>query len=323
MRAFSLCAVLATAVIAHSAAAQAIPDGLVVACNDPTMPTYISQWGGWQPLFSGMPIWAMAFDPGACTLYLGGDSNNLMRFSPGDSGPAPVGMFINTANGRRINFVSLAFSSGTLYGTRNITTDSGAEGLYTINPQTGDSTLVWAYPPELELSGLFPGPDASTLYALNDSSVGASGRGLYLLSPGGRWLSRVTAYPATLPGSAGGTDIDGLAVANGRAYLIPDEPGSVGVYNSGTGQFEGSFPNPWTHAAVFSSAAWAPCLLSPCAPCPADFNQSGGTPDDADVAAFLQAWNQGDRCGDVNRSGGTPDDSDIAFFFQQWAAGGC
>lgn len=56
--------------------------------------------------------------------------------------------------------------------------------------------------------------------------------------------------------------------------------------------------------------------------CPADFNCSGGTPDSADIAAFFDAWDNGDSYADLNRSGGTPDDSDIAAFFQHWA-GGC
>jgi len=57
--------------------------------------------------------------------------------------------------------------------------------------------------------------------------------------------------------------------------------------------------------------------------CVADFNGSGGTPDDADVAAFFAAWNDGSPCADANGSGGTPDDADVAAFFEQWNAGGC
>jgi len=60
-----------------------------------------------------------------------------------------------------------------------------------------------------------------------------------------------------------------------------------------------------------------------CPPCVADFNNSGGTPDDADVAEFFTAWNNGDACADANGSGGTPDDADVAMFFELWNAGGC
>jgi len=60
-----------------------------------------------------------------------------------------------------------------------------------------------------------------------------------------------------------------------------------------------------------------------CPPCAADYNDSGGTPDDADVAEFFAAWNAGDECADVNQSGGTPDDGDVTLFFELWNAGGC
>ncbi|NUQ68198.1 MAG: hypothetical protein HUU18_07970 [Phycisphaerales bacterium] len=55
--------------------------------------------------------------------------------------------------------------------------------------------------------------------------------------------------------------------------------------------------------------------------CLADFNNSGGTPDDADVAAFFEAWNNGEERADVNGSGGTPDDADVTYFFERWNAG--
>ncbi|NUQ68010.1 MAG: hypothetical protein HUU18_06995 [Phycisphaerales bacterium] len=66
-----------------------------------------------------------------------------------------------------------------------------------------------------------------------------------------------------------------------------------------------------------------PACVPACAPCVADFNNSGGTPDDADVAAYFEAWNNGDVCADANASGGTPDDADVAEFFMLWNNGGC
>ena len=57
------------------------------------------------------------------------------------------------------------------------------------------------------------------------------------------------------------------------------------------------------------------------AACIADYNQSGGTPDDADVFAFFMDWAAGEPAADVNQSGGVPDDADVAFFFEAWAQG--
>lgn len=63
-------------------------------------------------------------------------------------------------------------------------------------------------------------------------------------------------------------------------------------------------------------------ILTPAVPdCPADYNGSGGTPDDADIAAFFADWNAGDPRADFNRSGGVPDDADIAAFFNAWNSG--
>jgi len=55
--------------------------------------------------------------------------------------------------------------------------------------------------------------------------------------------------------------------------------------------------------------------------CPADFNASGGVPDDADVDAFFTAWSSGDPSADFNLSGGTPDDADVDAFFSRWSLG--
>lgn len=58
-------------------------------------------------------------------------------------------------------------------------------------------------------------------------------------------------------------------------------------------------------------------------PCRADFNASDGAPDNADVAAFFEAWLGGAPEADVNCSDGTPDTDDIVTFFTEWLAGGC
>lgn len=55
--------------------------------------------------------------------------------------------------------------------------------------------------------------------------------------------------------------------------------------------------------------------------CPGDFNRSGGSPDDADTAAFFHAWRDGNPAADINASGGTPDDADVMAFFQHWEEG--
>jgi formylglycine-generating enzyme len=58
-------------------------------------------------------------------------------------------------------------------------------------------------------------------------------------------------------------------------------------------------------------------------PCPADFDQSGGTPDINDIDAYFTAWLAGEPTADADCSGGTPDINDIDAFFAAWLAGGC
>lgn len=62
-------------------------------------------------------------------------------------------------------------------------------------------------------------------------------------------------------------------------------------------------------------------LCEPCPDCPADYNQDGGI-DGSDVAAFFNAWSNGQPCADVNQDGGI-DGSDVAAFFVVWQNGGC
>jgi len=59
----------------------------------------------------------------------------------------------------------------------------------------------------------------------------------------------------------------------------------------------------------------------PCAPCAADFDNSGGV-DGNDVEAFFTTWASGAACGDVDLTGGV-DGNDVEFFFGVWSAGGC
>lgn len=53
----------------------------------------------------------------------------------------------------------------------------------------------------------------------------------------------------------------------------------------------------------------------------ADFNRSGGTPDDTDIAAFYAAWVNSDPSADLDHSGGTPDDGDVTLFWTMYNNG--
>jgi len=112
----------------------------------------------------------------------------------------------------------------------------------------------------------------------------------------GRGTTTLTAFDAN----------DCAITPDGRVYFIANLHNEAGVdYNSN--------PSFGTPHALF--------MYDPTPACLADFNNSGGTPDDADVAAFFEAWNNGETRADVNGSGGTPDDADVTYFFERWNAG--
>lgn len=86
----------------------------------------------------------------------------------------------------------------------------------------------------------------------------------------------------------------------------------IGVRSDDVGQYHARVSN--TCGSVASNTATLEV-------CIADFNCSGGTPDDADVDAFFLAWNNGEASADLNASGGTPDDADVDHFFTRWNMG--
>ena len=61
--------------------------------------------------------------------------------------------------------------------------------------------------------------------------------------------------------------------------------------------------------------------VSPCAACPADYDDNGGV-DGGDLAAFFTDFEAGEGCADVDGNGGV-DGGDLAMFFSLFEAGGC
>ena len=116
------------------------------------------------------------------------------------------------------------------------------------------------------------------------------------------------------PSAAQRAGVTGLLL-RARTGLVPGGTRTIQLgllFSRATGPYnDGSADN---ISVVFTRA---------CPPCVADFNASGGTPDDADVDAFFTAWNRGEDCADANQSGGTPDDADVQLFFDLWGQGGC
>ncbi len=199
--------------------------------------------------------WAMAYDPATNTLYW---TNGGSLFSSPYGNPltpsAAVPLTFNSAN---TNYVGLAFRGGRLLGTRNIST----EAVYEIDPATGVATQVYVYPTTFDFGGLDVDAANGRLYGLSDTPAGSAG--LYEIDTAAMSTTFIVGYPA------GETDIDGLAVHNGRAYYVSDGPNTAQanfyVYDIATASQIGTLPSPFTGTGTFSAAAFvAPSATGAC-----------------------------------------------------------
>lgn len=244
MKTSALCAALVAAGVCGAAHAQ------LIVSNDGAANSTIwhidLQTNTATSVLSGTQAraWGMAYDPGSNTLYWNdGGTLYSSAFSLGGLTPSSVGL---TFNGGATNFVGLAWWQGRLVGTRNI----GTEGVYDINPITGETTLISAYNSGFDFGGL--DSDGTRLYGLSDSSpAGGPGAGLYDIDANTGMTDFIVGYPA------GDTDIDGLAIGGGRAYFVNDTGSQqIFVYNLTTNSFEASLNNPIVGSGIFSAGAY-------------------------------------------------------------------
>jgi hypothetical protein len=283
--------IMALVVSASACGAALGQDGLIVGFDD-TAAGVTSAWirsaGAWEPLFSyGAPdnadVWGLATDPATCTLYVA-SGVDLFRLQPGGS-LARVGTI--TVDGSNVAITGLAWLGGRLIGYRNVTD----EGFYGIDPATGVATRLWTqtvggFLTAYDFGGI--DSDGTTLYGMSDTVPAGGTRGLHTIDLTTNTITlvvEVTAFPGNPGGSS--TDVDGLAVGDGRAFLIVDQPGDVQVYNLTTNAFEASITNPFPTSEIFSAGAWAPCFLTPT--CAADFNNDGFL-DFFDYDAFVECF---------------------------------
>jgi hypothetical protein len=179
---------------------------------------------------------------------------------------APVSLGTITAGpGLTGGPTSLAYddATGRLYGRYSA-------GLAEISISTPPvATLVTPITAQ-DFGGLEYDPTSNAFYAANDSTTTT-------VLPGGRGVVRIT-KPLTAPTyfelanyPGADTDIDAIAIGNGRAYLVNDISGAsnntsanIQVLNLATLAYEGAIVSPFVTTGPSSSgAAWAPGLLVP------------------------------------------------------------
>lgn len=194
--------------------------------------------------------WGMAYDGKTNMLYW--NNGSTLYASPFGATLTPQNLGTMMYNSATVNFVSLAFKDGKLYGTRNIST----EAVYEIDPKNLEATLLYQYPSTFDFGGLEFDATNGLLYGLNDATGAPGGRGLFEIDVPGQTQVLKAPYPA------GETDIDGLAVYNGLAYYVTDGPNTTQanfyVFDVASGQQVGTIPSPFTGSGTFSAATFIP-----------------------------------------------------------------
>ena len=133
------------------------------------------------------------------------------------------------------------------------------------------NTLYWnnggtLYSSPFSLGGLTPTNLGTMTYqGANTNFVGLGYRAGKLL--GTRNISTEAVYEIDTgamtttfraPYPSGETDIDGLAVYNGIAYYVIDQPGNFYIFDIATGTQLGTIPSPFPGSEVFSAGAYVP-----------------------------------------------------------------
>lgn len=206
------------------------------------------------PGSAGASAWGMSYDPGTNTLFwiTSGSASYVVHsavFNPAGLAPTAMGGGILPEGG---SFLGLAFDSANnrLYSALWAGQHTS---IYEINRNTGASTLTAVLPDGLHFSGF-------DYDALGDRFIATTGftatgaAGIYQLNfrSGTPSYTQVGLYPASE------FEIEGLAMNNGRAYLVNSD-GPIFVANLTTGLYEPWFNSPLAGSNFgLAGAAWVP-----------------------------------------------------------------
>lgn len=182
---------------------------------------------------------------------------------------------LEVGGGPLIDGLAFNTSSGELWAAKRLNTGGAVEGLYTIDLDSGLTTLQFAYPDpaDFDISGIDYDPDSGMIYLANEDSERP---GIYSFDP-----SRPNdGLSLEFPFPAGVTDVDGLGAGGGQLFLLSDgtELGDPAAGNGGfhyvvdivTGSLISTQATPYpqyTEDSIFGSinptggAAYAPELL--------------------------------------------------------------
>lgn len=200
------------------------------------------------PLFDGFDIWGAAYDADGRRLFF--NRGPRLYVWPLDDAPVSLGLMRGSESGENLSMAGLAYADGGLYASRAVGSGNDPEGIYLVDTTTLSASLVISYGVDAnryDVGGLAFDPERpDAFYGTNDDP---DRRGLVRLALDGE-IEVVAPYPD------GQDDLDGLAMGDGRAFLVPDEPGLIYIFDFATMTYTTPISNPWTLPDLFSGATW-------------------------------------------------------------------
>ncbi len=197
-------------------------------------------------LWQNFPVWSMAYDGATNTVFAGHDQ--VIGFGPLGSGAPTNVVTIRDDIGDELFMSGLTWARGALYGVTNVID----EAFYRIDPNTGHAEMLlnyWDF--DYDFGGFAYNPDDGLFYLTDDDST--PDIGLHTIDLfGDLEITFIAEYPN------GELDVDGLAIGDGIAYLVTDEPGEIYRYDIASGTYLESLTNPMPSIEVISGAAFVP-----------------------------------------------------------------
>jgi len=258
---FSRCTLLAAVALATTSAMAGLTgEFLFIGVDDSAVPSYLvdpDNMSSMTPVNLGVQVWGAAGNDLNQVLYVS-EGSVLSLWNYGTWTEIGTGTTIRSPiDGAVLVMEGLAVMNGALYGSYVGNTALHPEGIYLINPDTAVATLVHAYP--VGTGQTNSGFDAGNglFYATNDA---LTNRGLVSYDPNNAYA---VTHEATYP--AGETDIDGLAIGGGAAWLIEDDGAATGMLYRWdfAAQSYTSVATPWVTNETFSGAAYINIVPEP------------------------------------------------------------
>jgi hypothetical protein len=201
-------------------ATPAVPTGVWGATADIANRRILYTQSGGDDFEAGTDLYAISYDGGA---------------------PQLLGQITDVNGIQRMD--GLAIVDGVLYGTA---ADGFTNGFFIIEMDTLFATQIAPFGQDVSVSGIDADPDTGIIYGVNDSTAQ-----LVSIALDGT-MTDVAPYPA------GYTDIDGLAVGDGKAFLVTDEGSEpIAVYDLVNNVYLPSIASPFTGEDIFSAGAFA------------------------------------------------------------------